>query len=71
VKHFKEEGGRKIMCEAVERYAERRTEEGRREERLNIICNMIQKNYSKEQVLDIGFTEEEYTQAEASMLATV
>jgi hypothetical protein len=21
VKHFKEEGGRKIMCEAVERYA--------------------------------------------------
>jgi hypothetical protein len=24
---------------------------------------MIQKNYSKEQILDIGFTEEEYTLA--------
>jgi hypothetical protein len=72
VKHFKEEeGGRKIMCEAVERYGDRRVEESRREDRLNTICNMIQKNYSKEQILDIGFTEEEYAQAEASMLATV
>jgi hypothetical protein len=76
VKHFKEEeGGRKIMCEAVERYAENYAEkcvkECKREERLNTICNMIQKNYSKEQILDIGFTAEEYTQAEASMLATV
>jgi hypothetical protein len=32
---------------------------------------MIQKNYSKEQILDIGFTAEEYAQAEASMLASV
>jgi hypothetical protein len=71
VKHFKEEGGRKIMCEAVERYAEKRVEESKREERLNTIRKMMQKNYSKEQILDIGFTAEEYTQAEASMLATV
>jgi hypothetical protein len=80
VKHFKEEeGGRKIMCEAVERYAESYAEryaekcvkESKREDRLNTICNMIQKNYSKEQILDIGFTEEEYAQAEESMLATV
>jgi hypothetical protein len=33
VKHFKEEeGGRKIMCEAVEKYAERYAEETRRKE---------------------------------------
>jgi hypothetical protein len=32
---------------------------------------MIQKNYSKEQILDLGFTAEEYAQAETSMLATV
>jgi hypothetical protein len=68
VKHFKEEeGGRKIMCEAVEKYCET----SRRKDRLNTICIMIKKNYSKEQILDIGFTEEEYAQAEASMLATV
>jgi hypothetical protein len=79
VKHFKEEGGRKIMCEAVEKYAESYAEkyaekcvkESKREDRLNTICNMIQKNYSKEQILDIGFTAEEYAQAEESMLATV
>jgi hypothetical protein len=55
------------MSEAVERYAEsyaeRYVKEKRREEHLNIIRNMIQKNYSKEQILDIGFTEEEYTLA--------
>jgi hypothetical protein len=67
VKHFKEEGGRKIMCEAVEKYAQN----SKMEDRLNTIRNMIQKNYSKEQILDIGFTAEEYAQAEASMLATV
>jgi hypothetical protein len=67
------------MCEAVEKYAESYAEkyaekcvkESKREDRLNTICNMIQKNYSKEQILDIGFTAEEYAQAEASMLATV
>jgi hypothetical protein len=51
------------MSEAVERYAQRRAEEMRREEHLNIIRNMTQKNYSKEQILDLGFTEEEYTLA--------
>jgi hypothetical protein len=75
VKHFKEEGGRKIMCEAVEKYAksyaEQYAENSRMEDRLNTIRNMIQKNYSKEQILDVGFTAEEYAQAEASMLATV
>jgi hypothetical protein len=75
VKHFKEEGGRKIMCDAVKeyaaQYAEEYAEESKREDRLNIICNMIQKNYSKEQILDIGFTAEEYARAEASLLATV
>jgi hypothetical protein len=48
------------MSEAVERYVK----EKRREERLNIIRNMIQKNYSKEQILDLGFTAEEYAQVE-------
>jgi hypothetical protein len=75
VKHFKEEGGRKIMCEAVEEYAksyaEQYAENSRMDERLNTIRKMIQKNYSKEQILDLGFTAEEYAQAETSMLATV
>jgi hypothetical protein len=68
VKHFKENGGgRKSMCDALKEYAE----ESKREDRLNTICNMIQKNYSKEQILDIGFTAEEYAQAEVSLLTTV
>jgi hypothetical protein len=63
------------MCEAVEKYAksyaEQYAENSRMDERLNTIRKMIQKNYSKEQILDLGFTAEEYAQAETSMLATV
>jgi hypothetical protein len=48
-----------LMSEAVEKYAQN----SKMEDRLNTIRNIIQKNYSKEQILDLGFTEEEYTLA--------
>jgi hypothetical protein len=61
VKYYKEtEGGRQIMCQVVEDYGKMRVEE----ERQRTIINMINKNYTKEQILDIGYSEEEYEQAE-------
>jgi hypothetical protein len=44
VKHFKKEGGRKIMCEAVERYGDRR-EEARRKD----IARMLGKGKTPEE----------------------
>jgi hypothetical protein len=47
VKHFKEEGGRKIMCEAVEKYAksyaEQYAENSRMDERSETIRHMLGK----------------------------
>ena len=40
VKHFKEEGGRKAMCEAVEKYAEKRAAIKVKEER-NLITQIV------------------------------
>lgn len=41
VRHFKEEGGRKIMCEAVERYAEQKAENARLNGLLDAIKNLM------------------------------
>jgi hypothetical protein len=35
------------------------------------IQKMIQKNYSKDEILDLGYSEEEYTKAEKELLTTV
>ena len=40
VKHFKEEGGRKAMCEAVEKYAKKRAAIKVKEER-NLITQIV------------------------------
>jgi hypothetical protein len=37
------------------------------DERQRAILNMINKNYTKEQILDIGYSEDEYNKAEASL----
>ena len=39
-------------------------EEGKAETRISIIRKMIAKDYSREAILDLGFTEEEYAEAE-------
>lgn len=41
VKHFKEEGGRRIMCEAVERYAEKYAEQKAENVRLNSLLENV------------------------------
>lgn len=40
VKHFKEEGGRKIMCEAVEKYADRKALDTKTEMIKNLMESM-------------------------------
>jgi hypothetical protein len=64
VKYYKEtEGGRNIMCQVFEDYGKKRADD----ERQRIILNMINQQYTKEQILEIGFKEDEYNQAEASL----
>jgi hypothetical protein len=69
VKHFKEElGGRKIMCEAVEKYGDRREEEARS----NDIKRMLEKGKSPEEIsefcdYDLKFVKK----VQESMMQTV
>ena len=42
VRHFKEEGGRRIMCEAVEKYAEQKAENVRLDSLLESIKNLME-----------------------------
>jgi len=53
------EGGARTVCEAMERYEKIAVQN----ERLEKIMRMIEKDYSKEEILDIGYTEEEYQKA--------
>ena len=46
-----------------EKFEEGRAE-GRAESHISIIRKMIAKDYSREAILDLGFTEEEYAEAE-------
>ena len=42
-----------------------------KEENIKRIVKMISKGYSKEEVLELDYTEEEYKEAEKELLATV
>lgn len=65
MRYFKEtERGQKEMCKLVEEYAM----DAVKKERLDKIIKMIQKKYSKEDILDLGYFEEEFDEAEKSLL---
>ena len=52
VKHFKEEGGRERMCEAVEKYADRRAESARLNNLLENVRNLMESmKWSAEQAM--------------------
>jgi hypothetical protein len=55
------------MCQVFEDYGKKCKEEERRDERQRVILNMINQQYTKEQILKIGFSEDEYNKAEASL----
>jgi hypothetical protein len=68
VKYYKEtEGGRNIMCQVFEDYGKMREKEAVKDDRQKTILSMINKKYTKEQIIEIGFNEDEYNQAEASL----
>lgn len=45
--------------------------EEKKEENIKRIVKMISKSYSKEEVLELAYTEEEYEEAEKGLFATV
>jgi len=61
------EGGAKAVCEVMEKYLL----EELQEERCEKIKKMITKGYTKEQILDLDYTEEDYAAAEAELLQPV
>lgn len=55
----------------LELESERLLKAGRQEEKKEAIIRMIKKHYSKEQILDLGYTESEYQRAEEELLTSV
>lgn len=84
VNYLKEdEGGVSVMCEIMEKYMSEAKEagikegkeagikEGREAGIKEAICRLIEKGYDKHMILDLGYTESEYKEAEALMLTSV
>lgn len=63
--------GGKILELESERLLKAGWQEGRQEEKKEAIIRMIKKHYSKEQILDLGYTESEYQKAEEELLTSV
>ena len=65
VKRLKEtEGGVTAVCEVMQKYEEIAI----KMDHIEKIQKMIQKGYSKEDILDLDYTEEEYAEAERELL---
>ncbi len=68
VKRLKEtEGGVQVVCEVMQRYENIAI----KKERLQAIEKMILKGCSKEFILDLDYTENEYAEAESELLQSV
>ena len=64
VKRLKEtEGGVQVVCEVMQKYENIAIQK----ERVEILQKMIQEKYSREAILKLGFTEDEYAEAEAGL----
>ena len=59
------------MCEVMERYEKIAAAEAVKNANVQKIIRMIEKKYSKEEILDIGYTEEEFFEAENKLLQLV
>lgn len=59
------------MCEVMERYEKLAVSKALQYERIKRIQRMIEKGYPKEEILDLGYTEDEFTEAEQQMLQLV
>lgn len=59
------EGGAGAVCDIVQKLVDEGREEGRTEGIVEGISKLIRKGYSKEDILELDYTEEEYAKAEA------
>lgn len=65
------EGGAQAVCEVMERYEKLAVSKALQTEKNEKIIRMIEKGYSKADILDIGYTEDEFSEAENQMLQLV
>ena len=61
------EGGAQSVCAVMERYERMAV----KKEKIERIIVMIEKGYSKEDILDIGYTEDEYCEAKTKMVLMI
>lgn len=62
------EGGACAVCEVMEKYNKIAVDEALKVERIEKIKKMISKKYSKEDILELGYTEDEYSEAESQLM---
>lgn len=68
VKRLKEtEGGVQVVCEVMQKYEKIAVDEAMRIERMTRIGKMIQKGYTKDDIIALDYTEEEYAEAETKL----
>ncbi|MDE6064502.1 MAG: hypothetical protein K2G20_07980, partial [Lachnospiraceae bacterium] len=65
-----EEGGVSVMCEVMEKYMNEAEEKATKKERINTICKMIRKGFDRDTIMGLDYTEDEYAEAEKSVLAS-
>ncbi|MBQ7918742.1 MAG: PD-(D/E)XK nuclease family transposase [Lachnospiraceae bacterium] len=64
VQRLKEtEGGVRVVCEVMQRYEKLAVEEAMQKDHVEKIKKLLQKGCSKEFILDLDYTEDEYTEA--------
>ena len=64
VRRLKEsEGGMQVMCEVMKKYERLAV----REDHIDKIKRMLIKGYTKDAILDLDYTDEEYSEAEAEL----
>lgn len=61
------EGGAQSVCAVMERYERMAV----KKEKIERIIIMVEKGYSKEDILDIGYTEDEYCEARTQMVLMI
>ena len=57
------------MCNWSESIIERERKEARKEARIEALEKMIRVNITREQILSMGYTEDEYEKAESALYA--
>ena len=70
-KELKEtEGGLTTMCKLMDDIVNEEKQKEKEKVRIELLTNMINNGYSKKDILNIGFTEDEYKKAEEELLTT-